>query len=63
MEEGPELRATSEDNMPTPAAISTVGSPFGGKLVAHKMAHPGTSMTAAGKNADIVNKIISFRHR
>src|SRR5215203_3634856 len=57
----PQLFIAADDDMTSPAAITTIGSAFGCALVAVKMHGAGTACPASAHDLYIVNKI-TFAH-
>jgi hypothetical protein len=47
--------------MTSATAVSAIGSTLGSQFVAHEMACTGTTMSTAGKDADVINEIIFIR--
>jgi hypothetical protein len=46
--------------VPAAAAVTTIGTSLGSKLIAHKMPGTGAAMPAAAKYPDVVNEICFF---
>jgi hypothetical protein len=57
MQQCPEVFIAFQDNMATTAAITAIGPAHGREFIAHKVLAAGTTVAAAAKDPDLVNKV------
>ena len=62
MEQGPEIFVAFQNDMPPSAAVTSIGSTHGGKLIPHEMPAARPTMTTAAKDPYLVNKIAFFQY-